>query len=141
MDRILTRSVTEPSLRVAIFAGFAALAVGIAALGLYGVVAHSVQQRTREMGLRLALGASRGRVHAMVTREAMLLISAGLALGLGVAALAAGALGPILVDVPPRDLPVFASIAALMSGVGLAASHLPARRATRVDPVTALRAD
>jgi putative ABC transport system permease protein len=118
---------------------FAALAFVLAAVGLYGVVAHSVARRTGEIGVRMALGAARRDVVAMVLREAAALSALGLALG-GAAALAlARALRSVLYAVSPADPAAYAAAAVALAAMTALASYLPARRATRVDPATALR--
>jgi putative ABC transport system permease protein len=118
---------------------FAALAFVLAAVGLYGVVAHSVARRTGEIGVRMALGAARRDVVAMVLREAAALSALGLALG-GAAALAlARALRSVLYAVSPADPAAYAAAAVALAAMTALASYLPARRATRVEPATALR--
>jgi len=120
---------------------FAALALIITASGLIGVVAYSVSQRTREIGVRLALGAAPGKVLRMVLRQGMALVLAGLFLGVAVA-LALGHLGRgLLFGVGPVDPLTYAGVAFLLLAISLAACALPARQATRVDPMLALRAE
>jgi putative ABC transport system permease protein len=120
---------------------FAALALVVAAIGLYGVIAYNVAQRRREIGLRMALGAERGVVVRMVLGQGMALAAAGLAVGLPVAALAAGALRSLLFDVAPHDLTVFAGVPLLLLLVALLAAAVPAARAARVEAAVALRED
>jgi putative ABC transport system permease protein len=120
---------------------FAALALAITASGLIGIVAYSVSQRTREIGVRLALGAAPSAVLRMVLGQGMALVVGGLTLGL-VAALVLGRLGQgLLYGVGPVDLPTYATVSGLLLGISLAACALPARQATRVDPMLALRAE
>ncbi len=131
----------EPRLTVAVFAIFASTALVLAAVGLYGVVSYAVSQRTREIGVRLALGAPPRRVVAAVLGQGVRLAAAGVALG-GVAAYgAAGALRSILFETEPTDATTFLAIGATLLAVAAAASAAPARRAARVDPVVALRCD
>jgi macrolide transport system ATP-binding/permease protein len=121
--------------------GFAAIALILGVVGLYGVVAYSTSQRTREMGVRVALGAGRSAVYRLVLGEAGRLALTGIALGLAGAIAAASAWRRLLFDTPPWDGPTLAGVAALLAGAALAASLIPARRAARVDPMEALRAD
>jgi putative ABC transport system permease protein len=122
-----------------LLAAFAALALLLAAVGMYGVLAFSIQRRTREMGIRLALGADPRRVFLMIVREGLMLVIIGGTLGLG-AALAGGTLvSSFLYGVGSRDVVTFISVPAVLIAVALAACVIPARRAMRVDPVTALR--
>jgi predicted permease len=125
----------------AMFGVFGLLALVLAAVGLYSVVAYSVGQRTREIGVRVALGAQRGDVLRLVVGQGLRVTMVGIALGI----LASLALGPLaaslLFDVKPTDPPTFVAVAATLFIVATLASYLPARRATRVDPATALRAE
>jgi len=123
------------------FGVFGALALAVAAIGLYSVIAYGVAQRTRELGVRLALGAQRGSIVRLVVRQAMAATAAGLALGTGGALLGGRYLEPLLFETSARSPAVFAAVAAALLAVGVLASLVPARRATRVDPVTALRAE
>jgi len=121
---------------------FGLIAQQLAAIGLYGVMAYAVSQRTHEIGIRMALGADRRRVLAMVVREGMTLTVIGIVIGLaGAYALMKylETLTELLFGVQPRDPWTFAVIALLLGAVALVACLVPARRATRVDPLTALR--
>ncbi len=120
-------------------AAFAALALALAAIGLYGLLADSVGQRRREIGVRMALGARRGSILALVIGHGMTTVGAGLAAGLVAAGAAGRALAGQLYGIAPWDPTTFAATAALLAGVGLAAAWLPARRATATDPTTPLR--
>jgi len=121
--------------------GFAAMALLLALIGLYGVIAYSVSQRTREIGVRIAIGADPRAVRRMILREAAWLSGIGIAVGLLLAAVAAGFLRKVLFGVSPWDPGTMAGIAALLAVTSLVASFIPARRAAAVDPVDALRAE
>ena len=118
---------------------FGMLALVLSATGIYGVMAYAVSRRTREIGIRMAIGATQRQVLASVARSAAILIGTGLVLGLGMALGAGRLLGQILYGVKPSDPLTFAIVFAIMLGVGAAATFLPARRATRIDPMQALR--
>jgi predicted permease len=122
------------------FMAFGISALLLAAAGLYGVVSFAVTERTREMGVRSALGAKGPQLIALVMRRSVVQLALGMALGLGLAVLAAGALRPVLYRVDPRDPAVFAGVVVMLIGVSLLASLLPARRVARIDPVKALAA-
>jgi len=117
----------------------AALGLTLAALGLYGVMAFSVRQRTREIGLRMALGARSRDVLAQVMREGVVLTVTGLAIGIAGAVASTRLLSTMLYDVSPRDPVTFPLVSAVLVGVALAACYGPARRATSVAPTLALR--
>ena len=119
--------------------GFAMVALALAALGLYGVLAFSVAQRTRELGVRIALGAQRADLLWMVVNNGLKLALLGIALGIGGGFLVAKMIASLLFGVSPTDIPTFAGVGAALCGVALAASYIPALRATRVDPMVALR--
>jgi putative ABC transport system permease protein len=118
---------------------FGALAMLLATTGLYGVIAYSASQRTREVGIRVALGAAQGDVVKMVVRQGMILVIVGTVIGLGLAAAATRPLGSLLYGIGSWDLLTFLGITSLMISVALAASLIPALRAARVDPMVALR--
>jgi ABC-type antimicrobial peptide transport system permease subunit len=139
-------SLVSPSMRswrlgAIMFATFGGLALVLAALGLYGVIAHSVAQRTHELGVRVALGARAGDVARLVMGESLRIVSVGVGLGLVVAVVAGRWISPLLFDVSPRDPMVLAAVVVTLIGAALLASWLPAARASRVDPGVALRAD
>jgi putative ABC transport system permease protein len=141
MTEIVSGTVAEPRLSMLLVAGFALLALILASVGIYGVIAYSVSQRTHELGLRMALGAARVGVLAMIVREGVLMAAIGIVTGLGAAALATRLMQDLLVGITPRDPLTFAGGAVLLLLIAAAASYLPARRATRVDPMVALRAE
>jgi predicted lysophospholipase L1 biosynthesis ABC-type transport system permease subunit len=128
-------------LLVSLVGSFAVLAALLAAVGLYGVVAYSVRRRSREIGIRIALGAGRSRVVAGVMGRSLLLVAGGLAVGLVVATLGSGLVASQLYQVAPTDPASYAAVVVLVALVGVAAALAPARRASRVDPVTALRSE
>jgi putative ABC transport system permease protein len=120
---------------------FALLAVALAMVGIYGVTAYAVTQRTRELGIRLALGAQPGQVVALLIQENLGRVALGVGLGLGAAFAVTRVLKSFLFEVAPSDAVTFGSTAVLLAAVALAATWWPARRATRVDPMIALRAE
>jgi putative ABC transport system permease protein len=124
-----------------LLAGFAAVAVLLAALGLYGVVSYGVSQRTRELGVRLALGATGGDVVRLVLAGGLRLVALGVSLGLAVAAASTHLLGALIFGVGPFDPMSFAGATILLAIVALLAHWIPIRRALRIDPARALRAD
>jgi predicted permease len=121
--------------------GFAAMALLLCVVGLYGVVAYSVSQRTREIGVRMALGAPRGAMQGMILREAGRLAVLGILLGLGGAVGAAALMKSLLFGVAAWDVPTLAAVTGVLGVAALMASFLPARRAARVNPVEALRSE
>jgi putative ABC transport system permease protein len=135
------QSVTTPRFGAWLFGVFAAMAVGLAALGLAAVIAWWVTQRTREIGVRMALGASRTQVASLIVRQGFGLAVVGVVLGLAVAAACTRVLAGWLYGVTPLDGWTFASCGALMLAIAAFASYLPALRATRIDPIVALRAE
>ncbi|HEX6306857.1 MAG TPA: ABC transporter permease [Longimicrobiales bacterium] len=124
-----------------IFMVFGAAALFLAAVGLYGVMSTSVRQRTREMGVRMALGAQRGDVRRLVMRQGLIQLAIGLVLGLGLALLVSNLLQMLLFEVNPRDPAIFLSIGVVLTATAATACLVPALRATRVDPMHALRYD
>jgi macrolide transport system ATP-binding/permease protein len=121
--------------------GFATLALALGIIGLYGVIAYSVGQRTREVGVRMALGAQRGAVYRMVLQEAGILSGIGIVVGLVCSLASATLLQNLLFETPPRDIPTLLAVAAVLGAASLLASYVPARQAASVDPVEALRAE
>ena len=129
----------QPRLYTVVIGCFAATALLLAAIGLYGVLAYAVGQRTREIGIRLALGAKRSEVLRMVMTQAGKLAFAGVTIGLVAAVLASRVLRAQLFEVAPTDAATYTVVAIGLLLVALIASWIPARRAARIDPVTALR--
>jgi predicted permease len=128
-----------PRVAAITLSAFGILALVLSATGIYGVMAYAVSRRTREIGIRIAIGATQAQVLASVARRAATLIGTGLVLGLGMALFSGRLLARILYGVKPSDPVTFAIVCALMLGIGAAATFLPARRATRIDPIQALR--
>jgi predicted permease len=122
-----------------LLAAFAALAVFLSALGIYGVLAYDVSQRTREIGVRSAIGASRGQIATLIVRQGLWKGAIGVGLGLLGAALLSSSMTTLLFNVRPTDPAVYAAVSLVLIAVALLASYLPARRASRIDPLIALR--
>ncbi len=139
MSGLVDRSLGTDRLIAMLSSCFGALALLLAAIGVYGITSFSVTQRMHEMGIRMALGASRGNVLAIILRRGAALACAGVALGIPAALALSRVMGSMLFGIGPRDLVVFVSTPVLLVLAALAASYLPARRATKVDPMVALR--
>jgi putative ABC transport system permease protein len=139
-DRVLASS-AQARFVMQLTAIFGGLALALAAVGIYGVMSYNVNRRTAEMGVRMALGAGRGRVLSMVLSEGLGLTAAGVAVGLLAAFWATSWLGSMLFDVSPRDIATFTGAPLVLAGVAVLACLVPALRATRVDPIRALRVD
>ena len=119
--------------------GFGGLALLLASLGVYGVLAFSISRRQHELGIRMAIGADRRTIFTLVLREGLILVSVGLAIGLIAGANLTPLLASFLFGVEPLDAVTFLMVPVILAAVALVACYLPARRATRVDPVVALR--
>jgi putative ABC transport system permease protein len=141
MTDVVAQSVSAPRFNVVLISAFAALALVLAAVGVYGVIAYSAGQRTREIGVRLALGATRGDVVRLVAAEGMRLAAAGVGLGLVAAAAASRVLTRLLFEVGATDAGTYALAAAALFGLALLASAVPALRASRLAPMAALRTE
>ena len=139
LEQVLLRSVAEPRFRSTLLAAFAALALALAMIGTYSVISFGVAQRTREFGIRLALGAQPRDLVRHVLRAGMIPVIAGLLIGLGAALAAGRVISAYLFQVQPQDAATFAMVAALLAAAALTACYVPARRATRVDPLAVLR--
>jgi predicted permease len=139
MEVSLSQDVAPPRFRTLLLSIFAGVAVCLAIAGIYGVMAYVVAQRSSEIGLRMALGATPGNVLRLLLRQALVLVSAGIASGLAVALGATRLLTSMLFEVRPTDPLTYAAVVTLLAIVALAASYIPARRATKVDPMVALR--
>lgn len=139
MDELVSNSVAQPRLNLFLLVAFAALALVLAAVGVYGVMAYAVTQRTQEFGIRMALGATSEDVLKQVFLEGGRLAGFGLALGVVAALVLTRLMSSLLFDVKPSDPLTLGVAAGLLALVALAACYIPARRATRVDPLVALR--
>jgi putative ABC transport system permease protein len=135
---VVASGVSPQRFAMALMSGFAAVALLLAAIGIYGVLSYTVSQRTREIGIRMALGADRGSVRSMVLRQGLLLTGFGLVAGTAGALALTGWLSSLLFEVEPGDPAVLAGVAAVLTAVAALAGYLPARRATAVDPIEAL---
>lgn len=141
MQQVVDDSMGSQTLAARLLAMFGLAALLIAVAGLYGLLSYSVSQRTREFGVRLALGAPQSNVHWMVLRHALLLLGVGIAAGIGLAVAASGVMRAFLYGFRGYDVFTVFAVAAILAVCGLAASYLPARRAATVDPVVALRSE
>jgi putative ABC transport system permease protein len=139
MSALVWERLSSRRLGAALMGGFSILALGLAALGVYGVMAYSVTRRIREIGIHVALGAQLGDVLRMVIKQGMTLVLLGVASGLAISLVFSRLLESLLYEVPARDPVVFGIVTALLLVVGLIACWLPARRAAKVDPMVALR--
>jgi ABC-type antimicrobial peptide transport system permease subunit len=141
MTEVIHDSMAQPRFRTTLIALFAAIALILAATGIFGVISYSVQCRTNEIGIRVAMGASARAILKMVLRETMLLAVIGLAVGLPVAFAASHVVGHLLFGISPTDPVTLIVVSLTLAAVAAAAGYLPARRATQVDPLIALRHD
>jgi putative ABC transport system permease protein len=141
MDEAIAASVAPPRFRMLLLGLFAIAATLIATCGIYGLMAYAVTQRRREIGVRMALGAQRRDVLRLVLTRALRIVMGGLVVGLAGAAVMTRVLQRFLFGVTPTDPIAFTLVTVLLIGVGLMAAWLPARRATKIDPCAALRAE
>jgi putative ABC transport system permease protein len=139
MTRFVDTHLAQPKFNMMLLAVFAAVAMVLAAIGIYGVIAYSVTQRTREIGIRMALGARRTQMLSMVLRQSMTLVVIGLVIGFIVALAATRVMATLLYGVSANDISIYALVITLLGGAALLASYVPARRAMKVDPMVALR--
>jgi putative ABC transport system permease protein len=139
MEEVIATSLASRRFILTVLGGFAAAALLLAAIGLYGVIAYYVSLRTREIGIRMALGATRGHAIAVVLRQGMGLVGLGVLLGMAGSLALARVLGNMLYEIKPTDPLTLSAVSLLLIGVGLLACLLPARRAALVDPIVALR--
>jgi putative ABC transport system permease protein len=141
LDAVVAKSISQERFYMTLLAVFAAVALVLAAIGIFGVLSYAVSQRTREIGIRMALGAQGRSVIGLIVAEAMILVGCGVAAGIAAALWVTQAMSKMLFDITPTDPVTFATVGGVLVTVALFASYLPARRATRVDPIVALRAE
>jgi predicted permease len=141
LQQVVERSISQPRFYMTLLTIFAALALVLAAVGTFGVLSYAVAQRSREIGIRMALGAQERTVVGLIVRHAMILAGGGVALGITAAWFLSKLLSTFLFATDPRDLATFAAVSLTLGFVALLASYLPARRATKIDPVVALRTE
>jgi putative ABC transport system permease protein len=139
MEHVISESVSRRRFATQVMGLFGILALLLAAVGIYGVIAYSVSQRTREIGIRVALGASRTVILHWVLKQGIYLIAGGIAFGLLGALVLTRLLRTLLFGVRPTDVMTYVALSALLTLVALVACYIPARRATKVDPLVALR--
>jgi putative ABC transport system permease protein len=139
MDEAMTESVSQPRLRTTLVAVFSAVALALSLIGVYGVMAYAVSERTHELGVRIALGANPADIRRLVVGEGTRLTAVGIAIGIAGALASTRALGALLFGVSATDPVTFGLAAAGLAIAGLAAAYIPARRASRIDPVVLLR--
>jgi len=139
MDQIVSSSVAEPRFQALLLGSFGALGLLLAMGGIYGVISYGVTQRTREIGVRMALGAQPGNVLRMVIREGMLLAGAGIIAGIAGALALGRVLQSFLFEIKPTDPTTFVGVAFALAIVAMAACYIPAWRAMRIEPMEALR--
>jgi ABC-type antimicrobial peptide transport system permease subunit len=138
-QQIIDGSLFQPRMAVILLGAFGITALILACVGLYGILTFAIQERRRAIGVRMALGASKGSVLRLIVREGMTVVGVGLLIGLAAALITGRAIGAMLYNVAPTDPASLLVAAALLCGVALAACYMPARRATGVDPLNALR--
>jgi ABC-type antimicrobial peptide transport system permease subunit len=141
MDDVIDAAVARPRFMTILLGVFAGLALLLAAVGTYGVLSYLVSERKQEIGIRMALGAQLGDVRAMFLRHGLWLTITGIAIGIGVALMLTRVMSAFLFGVGPMDPLTYAAVSGVLALLALTATYLPARRAARVDPVVALRAE
>jgi len=139
MTKMIGQQFARPKFNMMLLGVFATVAMVLAAIGIYGVIAYSVTQRTREIGIRMALGAQRTQMLGMVLRQSLTVVVIGIAVGLLAAFGATRLLASLLYGVGANDVVTYASVVFLLGAAAFLASYIPARRAMKVDPMIALR--
>ena len=139
LEEVIAETVAPRRFNLILFGLFAGLAIVLAALGVYGVISHSVAERTHELGIRMALGAQRSSVLVLVVRKGMMITLIGLVVGLAISLAVAQLMSTLLFDVKPYDITTFATVAVFVSLVALVACYVPALRAAKIDPLVAIR--
>jgi putative ABC transport system permease protein len=139
VEQMLSETVTQPRFNLILLGLFAGVALVLAAVGIYGILANTVRARTHEIGVRLALGATRNDILRLVVGQGMALALAGVALGMGAAVALTRYIESLLYEVTPTDPLTYSAVGLLLAAVAFLACYLPARRAMRVDPMIALR--
>jgi ABC-type antimicrobial peptide transport system permease subunit len=141
LDEVFAESIARPRLTAAAMSVFAAAALLLAALGVYGIVAYSVSQRTREFGIRVALGARPSQIIGMVVGQNLRLVGIGLSIGIIAAIPATRLMRGLLFQIGPNDPATFVAIGVTLAAVAIVAAYLPARRGTQIDPVVTLKSE
>ena len=141
LDETLERTVATPRFQAVLIASFGAIALLLAAIGLYALIAYQVQQRTNEIGVRLALGATRAEIARLVLKRAAVLALTGIAIGLAGALATARFLKAVLFEISTTDPAIYAAVPLLLIAIALIATWVPVRRAMRLDPAVALHMD
>jgi ABC-type antimicrobial peptide transport system permease subunit len=141
VEEVVAASVARPRFYMTLLTVFSVVALLLSAIGVYGVIAYLVGQRKREIGIRVALGASRASVTRLVLGEGIAMVGAGIVLGVGGALALTQVMRRLLFEITPTDLPTYVTVITTLVAVALVATIVPARRAARVDPMTALRMD
>jgi len=141
IEQVISASMSDRRVLMILLASFAACALLLAGIGIYGVISYSVAQRTQEIGIRMALGAQPADVSRLVLAHGLRFAVAGLAIGVVIALLSTRVMVSLLYGVTPADPLTYAVVATVLGGIALVATHIPARRATRVDPIFALRSE
>src|SRR5207248_11224225 len=139
LANLIGGTLAQPRFNMVLLGSFAGVAMILAGIGIYGVIAYGVAQRTREIGIRMALGAQPADVVRMILRQSMCVIGIGLGIGLCCAFGLTHWMGSLLYGVSTHDLSIHGLVLVLLGGTGLLASYIPARRAMEIDPMTALR--
>jgi putative ABC transport system permease protein len=139
VEHLITGTLSQPRFNMIVLGCFAGVAMILAAIGIYGVIAYSVAQRTKEIGIRMALGAQRTDMLQMVLRQSFSVVAIGLAIGLFAALALTRLMASLLYGVSAHDFSIYALVLFVLSFAALVASYLPARRAMNIDPMVALR--